>query len=61
MAKLMEEKLSGQQKRQLKALGIRPAEVDYFETEAEAKAALEAGEVEAGTIYLDRNGNIRQL
>lgn len=61
MAKLMDEKLSGQQKRQLKALGIRPAEVDYFETEAEAKAALEAGEVEAGTIYLDRNGNIRQL
>lgn len=61
MAKLVDEKLTPEQKQQLQQLGVRPEEVVYFKDEKAAKAALEAGEVEEGTIYVTDTGNVWRL
>jgi hypothetical protein len=39
-------------KRDLEEKNIKPEDVVYFESEAAAQAALEAGEYEEGTFYL---------
>lgn len=50
--------LSPQQKRQMRAAGYNPDEVNFFEDAAEAEAALERGEVEPGSLYVDKNGKL---
>ena len=58
IAKLVDDKLTAKQKRQIRAAGYRPEETEFFETQEEAEAALAAGEVDAGTLYVDGLGNV---
>ena len=50
--------LSAKQKRQIKAAGYNVDDVEFFESQEEAEAALAAGEVERGTLYVDKLGNV---
>ena len=50
--------LSAKQKRQIKAAGYNVDDVEFFEDQQEAEAALAAGEVESGTLYVDKLGNV---
>lgn len=58
IAKLVDEKLTPKQKRQIRAAGYRPEETEFFKDQEEAEAALAAGEVEPGTLYVTETGNV---
>ncbi len=55
---MVEKILSPKQKRQVRAAGFNPDEVEFFATEEEAEQALERGEVPPGTLYVNGEGNI---
>ena len=58
IAKLVDNKLTPKQKRQIRAAGYRPEETEFFKDQAEAEAALAAGEVDRGTLYVTEDGNV---
>ena len=58
IAKLVDGVLTPKQKRQIRAAGYRPEETEFFKNQAEAEAALAAGEVESGTLYVTEDGNV---
>ena len=60
-AELVSKKLTAKQKRQIRAAGYRPEEAKFFPNQAEAEAALAAGEVERGTLYVTDSGNVYLL
>lgn len=57
-AMMVEKTLTPKQKRQIKAAGFDIGEVEFFETAEEAETALAAGEVQPGTLYVDKLGNV---
>jgi predicted Fe-Mo cluster-binding NifX family protein len=61
IANMVASKLSPSDLRKLRAAGVRPEEVEYFKDQAEAEAALAAGEVSKGTVYITETGNIFML
>jgi len=58
IAKLVDGVLTPKQKRQIRAAGYRPEETEFFKNQAEAEAALAAGEVDRGTLYVTEDGNV---
>lgn len=50
--------LSTKTKRQLKAAGIEPSSLKFFETDAAAEAAIESGELQEGDAYILPNGQV---
>lgn len=50
--------LSTKTKRQLKAAGIEPTSLKFFETDAAAEAAIESGELKEGDAYILPNGQV---
>lgn len=50
--------LSAKTKRQLKAAGIEPSSLKFFETDAAAEAAIESGELKEGDAYILPNGQV---
>lgn len=50
--------LSSKTKRQLKAAGIEPSSLKFFETDAAAEAAIESGELKEGDAYILPNGQV---
>lgn len=61
IANMVTSKLSPSDLRKLRAAGVRPEEVEFFKDQAEAEAALAAGEVSKGTVYITETGNIFML
>lgn len=57
-AMMVEKTLTPKQKRQIKAAGFDMGDVEFFETSEDAEAALAAGEVSPGTLYVDKLGNV---
>lgn len=45
--------------RQLRRLGVDPATVDFFETDAEAEAAIASGDLAPGDAYVLPDGSVR--
>lgn len=53
--------LSTKTKRQLKAAGIEPSSLKFFETDSDAEAAIESGELQEGDAYILSNGQVNVI
>jgi len=51
--------LSPKTKRQLRLAGIEPNELKFYQTEEEAQAAIEAGELVEGMAFVLPDGSVR--
>mgnify|MGYP002640133589 CR=1 FL=1 len=55
---MVDQILTPKQRRQIKAAGFDPSEVEFFENEQEAEQAMANGEVQPGTLWIDSMGNV---